>query len=75
MAQNNPTDPKAVQQALRVASALANPHIEEQNWTMLKERFKLNDTVLVGLKKIIEVSKDSPEMKLILQCLTFNVKP
>lgn len=68
------TNPKNVQQAVKVAAALANPTIEDKNWVNLKERFQLNDPVFNGIKKIIDFSKDSPEVRLVLQCLTFNVQ-
>lgn len=64
-----PTDPKSVQQALKVASALANPTIDEKNWNGLQERFKLNDTVLTGIKKLLEAAQKSPEVTLVLRCL------
>lgn len=69
MAQINP---KNVQQAVKVAVALANPDIAEKDWTMLKTRFQLTDPCVDGLKKIITAMQGAPEVKLVLQCLTFN---
>jgi hypothetical protein len=69
MAQVNP---KHVQQAVKVGVALANPGVEEKDLANLKSRFQLNDPATDGLRKLFELVETSPEVKLVLQCLTFG---
>lgn len=63
---------KKLQQAVKVGVALANPGIDEAGLANLKTRFDLNDPAAEGVRKLFELVKTSPEVKLVLQCLTFN---
>jgi hypothetical protein len=65
-------NPKNVQQAVRLAVALANPKLREQDWTQLKDRFQLDDHLLSGVKILIETCGSHPELKPVLVCLTHN---
>ncbi len=65
-------NPKNVQQAVRLAVALANPVLREQDWQQLRDRFQLDDHLISGVKLLIETCGKNPELKPILQCLTFN---
>lgn len=65
-------NPKNVQQAVKLAVALANPTLREQDWTQLKDRFQLDDTLLSGVKTLIETCGKHSELKTVLMCLTHN---
>jgi len=65
-------NPKNVQQAVRLAVALANPVLRNEDWMQLQTRFHLNEDVLKGMKVLIEVCESKPELKLVLSCLTYN---
>lgn len=60
---------KNVQQAFKVALALANPALTEKDWSQLKERFVFEDNVLLSIKKLINFCKDDKDMKAVLACL------
>lgn len=66
-------NPKDVQRAVKVAIALANPTLTDKDWFQLKERFKLEENHLEGIKKLVEICSDDPQLKEIFSCLTFNV--
>jgi hypothetical protein len=66
-------NPKNVQQAVKVAVALANPTLRDQDWTQLKARFQLDDYLLSGVRTLVESCGKHPELKPILTCLTHNV--
>lgn len=63
-------NPKNVQQAVRLAVALANPSLREQDWTQLRDRFQLDDHLLSGVKILIETCSKHSELKPVLSCLT-----
>jgi hypothetical protein len=65
-------NPKNVQQAVKVAVALANPTLTEQDWGNIKQRFQLDDYLLEGVKTLVNQCKDVPSLKTVLSCLTFN---
>jgi len=65
-------NPKNVQQAVRLAVALANPTLREQDWAQLRDRFQLDDYLLKGVKTLIETCGDNPELKTVLSCLTHS---
>lgn len=67
-----PTNPKNVQQAVKVAVALANPVLLEKDWAQLKERFHLEDGVLKAIRTLIASCKEDPDLKTVLSCLTFG---
>lgn len=66
-------NPKTVQQAFNVAVALANPVLDDKDWTMLKTRFQLEDHVLAGIKALINVTEKNKDAKLVLTCLSYSV--
>jgi hypothetical protein len=65
-------NPKNVQQAVKVAVALANPVLQDKDWAQLKERFHLDENLLKAVKTLIETCKEDPAMKTVLACLTFG---
>lgn len=64
------TNPKSVQQAVRLAVGLANPVLTEKDWQQVQSRFQLEENVLSGVKILIETCGKHPELKLVLSCLT-----
>lgn len=63
-------NPKNVQQAMRLAVALANPTLRDQDWEQLKNKFQLDDQTLTGLKLLIDTCNKHSELKPILSYLT-----
>ena len=63
-------NPKVLQQAVRVAVALANPSLEESDWDMLKRRFNLEDNWVLAIKELVKVASTNKDVKLVLNCLS-----
>lgn len=66
----SPKNVKDVQQAVKLAVALANPTLREQDWSNLKTRFQLDDYLLTGIKNLVDTCSASAELKTVLNCLT-----
>lgn len=64
-------NPKNVQQAVKVAVALANPTVPDKDWALLKERFHLEDNMLLAMQNLVNACKGDDDMKTLLRCLTF----
>lgn len=56
------------QQAVKLALALGNPTLKDNEWAKLKERFSLEDVTISDMKLLIDVCEKNNLIKL-LKCL------
>ena len=65
-------NPKNVQKSVRLAVALANPDLRDQDWSSIKEKFQVDDNTINGIKELISVCKENNNVKQVISDLTYN---